>query len=429
MPKRYGVIAGLLGLSLLIFSGVVRANPHDTPENVQCTSCHMTHSALGPGLTTYATNENLCMSCHVAGGSAANLPFASSYQAVPGTSGNSHRWDGSMPSTSGANNQYGLRASADIKNSALKRRLTVFSNVAACSVCHDQHVSGLKKTPWDPFAFQYSPVDSGTATGGSTNMVVEDTSKTWGANAWAGYSVKMTGGQNEGVEKTISTSGVSTLTVSSAFPYPVAATDPYYISRLVSNTDSGTATGGSTTSVVDGSKSWTVGAWAGYYVKMTSGANVGVVRRITTNPDNITLTTAAFPNAVATTDKYYITSKRHYMRASNLMNDLCVDCHYYRSKAHVSGQSVRTWDGNKKSHPVGKALSEVADTTQFLTVPVEPLAATWAQQTNTPRYELNGGTDVNVTNNAVMGIDGRVSCLSCHGVHYTDSDSSTLDQP
>jgi hypothetical protein len=38
---------------------------------------------------------------------------------------------------------------------------------------------------------------------------------------------------------------------------------------------SGTATGGSTTTLVDSGKAWTTNAWAGYRVKITAGAAAG----------------------------------------------------------------------------------------------------------------------------------------------------------
>ena len=123
---------------------------------------------------------------------------------------------------------------------------------------------------------------------------------------------------------------------------------------------------------------------------------------------------------------------RHFMRITNDLNNLCEDCHYYRTPA--SGQTdVRTWDGNKKSHPVVKIFTndagrDVTDTTQFNNAPLEPSAASWAAQTGA-RYHLSGGTDGNPTNNMVVDSGKRIRCLSCHGMHYTDSNSTTVDQP
>lgn len=127
-------------------------------------------------------------------------------------------------------------------------------------------------------------------------------------------------------------------------------------------------------------------------------------------------------------------SGRHFQRDNNDLNQLCEDCHYYRTPA--SGQtSVRTYTGNKLSHPVVKIFSssqgetpDVSDTTQFNTAPREPAAASWSAQTGA-RYHLNGTGDTNLTNNIVLDANKRTRCLSCHGIHYADSDSSTTDGP
>lgn len=67
--------------------------PHDASRSINCTSCHITHHAPGGAITKVAGNPNLCMSCHSAGGVASTLPFADTDEAIPGTSGTSHRWD------------------------------------------------------------------------------------------------------------------------------------------------------------------------------------------------------------------------------------------------------------------------------------------------------------------------------------------------
>jgi hypothetical protein len=156
-------------------------------------------------------------------------------------------------------------------------------------------------------------------------------------------------------------------------------------------------------------------------------------RRILSNSPATTLTTDAFPGSNGVGNTYYITSNRHLMRQNNAMNEMCVDCHYYRTPASVpaggaSQTDVKTWDGNRKSHPVGKKLSDVSDAAQFNAAFLEPQSASWAAQSGT-RGEQNGGTDTNLTNNITVGMDGKITCLSCHGIHYTDSNSSTVDTP
>jgi len=67
--------------------------PHDASNSVNCATCHITHHAPGGAITNIAGNPNLCMSCHTVGGLAGSTPFADTDEAIPGTSGRSHRWD------------------------------------------------------------------------------------------------------------------------------------------------------------------------------------------------------------------------------------------------------------------------------------------------------------------------------------------------
>lgn len=119
-------------------------------------------------------------------------------------------------------------------------------------------------------------------------------------------------------------------------------------------------------------------------------------------------------------------SGRRFMRIGNDLNQMCEDCHYYRTAGVYT--DLKTYDGSKKSHPVLKNIStDVADPTGFIgAAPVEPNASA---QTGAPRYHLNSATDTNATNNIVFDSAGKIRCLSCHGMHYTDSDSSTVDTP
>lgn len=304
MLKRI-LLGGFAGLGLLISFGVARAiDPpgHNVPAaNLQiCSNCHSLHNSTGASLTSNPDAGQLCISCHNATGDASGKPFSLGDQAVPGTSGTSHSWNGLLPATSSQSNQYGLRAYADIANAEMKARLATFCNKdingnctsykVTCPVCHDPHSQSV--TPWDP------------------------------------------------------------------------------------NSD----------------QTYTFG----------------------------------------------VTNNRRMQRMANDFNQMCEDCHYYRTPESVpvppgsfSQTDVRTWDGKKKSHPIVKNIS--TDTTTPLqfngTAPLEPAGASWAPQTTSPRYHGNGGTDTNAANNIAFDSNGKMRCLSCHGVHYTDSNSSTTGQP
>ncbi|MBL0211900.1 MAG: hypothetical protein IPQ13_13470 [Holophagaceae bacterium] len=91
-----------IGLGILPCTALLASDPpHDTSRTVECKSCHTLHASPGATLTAVAGNANLCMSCHVPGGTASAKPFGPLDQAdaAPGlpagtaASGNSHRWD------------------------------------------------------------------------------------------------------------------------------------------------------------------------------------------------------------------------------------------------------------------------------------------------------------------------------------------------
>ncbi len=340
--SRFSKIVGLVGLILLLHFGSAFALdvPHAAPESVGCSSCHTLHNSLGSNLTNQPTNSALCKSCHTLTGTASSLPFANSDQAKPGISGTSHSWSGLMPAISNPSNAYGLRATADLTNSAVKSRVSGAGNSVICSACHDEH--SQLYAPWDP------------------------------------------------------------------------------LSVATSRGQTGTATGGTASTLVNTSKAWTVNQWANATVKIMSGPNSGLVRTVQSNTANQLTFTTPFPNVVAANNSYYLNSNRHFMRGINTASQLCLDCHYYRNQTDVT-----TFTGTPLSHPIKKALTAAKDPTQFFDIPHEPESAGFVPQTGT-RGELNGGTDTNLKNNIVLASDLGILCLSCHEMHYTGSSDGFL---
>jgi predicted CXXCH cytochrome family protein len=97
-----------------------------------------------------------------------------------------------------------------------------------------------------------------------------------------------------------------------------------------------------------------------------------------------------------------------FLRLDNSANALCLDCHAVRNN-----DSVRTWTGNELSHPVGVALPATADF-------------------HNPPLDTDGNaqpSDGNTTNDFILLGGTNIGCTTCHGVHYTDSDSGTADGP
>jgi predicted CXXCH cytochrome family protein len=115
-------------------------------------------------------------------------------------------------------------------------------------------------------------------------------------------------------------------------------------------------------------------------------------------------------------------ANRHFMRSDNELNQLCQDCHYYRAMGYAQAKDSSLANGTTVfSHPVGDILNS-----QGYDLPA-PLDANGVAQTDpsgTGRYA--GDADGIPENNLVLDATaqpGGVRCLSCHRVHYTDSNS------
>jgi len=149
--------------------------------------------------------------------------------------------------------------------------------------------------------------DTGTASGGTTTTLVDSArgvSRTaWTENQWKGSYVRINnnGGANDNVTRRVLSNTTDTLTLSSAFPEAVAASDTYYVYV------GGTATAGTTTTITDTAQSWTSNQWAGFYVKVAiSGETYS--RKILSNTATVLTIVAGdpFPEAVAVSAPYSI---------------------------------------------------------------------------------------------------------------------------
>ncbi len=95
MSRHLSLTAAALAVALAMAPGAFALDPpHEYDANgINCSNCHIPHHAPGGTITRVAGNPNLCMSCHTAGGLAANRPFSDNDMAFPGLSGTSHRFD------------------------------------------------------------------------------------------------------------------------------------------------------------------------------------------------------------------------------------------------------------------------------------------------------------------------------------------------
>lgn len=409
--KRLTIFACIISVSVFFATGYLYAYdpPHsslwttDSTKQIGCSGgCH---GGSGVSLTSQSSNSTLCTNCHAGGQPGQNFTLADSEQAWwvtangtsgkwwDSTSGSSHRWDRKMDAgtsplwlTAGnSNNIFGLRTYGDLPSSPVKTVYEKYGNVVVCSACHNQHYQ--TEAPWDGD----SNADSGTASGGTgTDTLLDSTKTTWTTGQWNDGYVRIISGACRGNVKQIKTSGTNAITI--------------YATQVL--TDS--------------------------YAKRT-----------------------AFATGIASGSKYRVMGSNDFLRMqarwSTTGTELCIFCHYYR-RANVSSdpksQRFQAWDGNKRSHPINIRFSSAQGETPtsdsgrpgwtsfFSPAPLEPVSvfngSTVARQASSSiypyRYALNGGWDTNPTNNLMLDPNGNMMCMSCHGMHYRDSDSSTVDQ-
>jgi len=156
------------------------------------------------------------------------------------------------------------------------------------------------------------------ATQGTTTLV--DCDASWTTNEHIGRIVTIA---VSGINPTTQTSWITantatTLTLSTTITAAVNGTSKYWISdaKLFGTDDqykhagksyNGWATSGSTTTLVDTTKSWIPGQWVGYYFKIEAGTGYGSTGRIAiTANDATTLTFATQSFTPDTTTKYEI---------------------------------------------------------------------------------------------------------------------------
>lgn len=118
---------------------------------------------------------------------------------------------------------------------------------------------------------------------------------------------------------------------------------------------------------------------------------------------------------VAATERWEFYAAYPFLRAplGDLGNNLCIQCHL----DWTTGDPA-VYDGSNKSHPVGVAYP--AGQAGYHTN--APLDGNGAEQGQ-------GSDDPNPTNDLLLDGSGNIHCLSCHGIHFTDSNTLTVDGP
>jgi hypothetical protein len=130
-----------------------------------------------------------------------------------------------------------------------------------------------------------SQLGYGYPTSGTTTSIT-DTTKNWVRGTWVGHVVRITAGTGLGNELTITANNNNTIT------FGAAAFTPDTTTRYTIMDTFGTATSGSTTTLVDTAKNWIPNQWVNKRLRFIGGAAVTNEVTITGNTSN-TLTFAA----------------------------------------------------------------------------------------------------------------------------------------
>jgi len=358
---------------LVLAAGTLRAQdaPHWTSARfaLDCTTqCHTLHDDVGGSLTQAASNAELCQSCHNPdpGSLAQDLPVANADRAVPGLDGIHHAY-GVLADNS---------AAGALPPTDPQRALRVMDGMIVCSTCHNQHKSEQ--------AF------GGTARVGSAHPFESN----------GGNGVLAASGTFAGPE------GVWYLV-------EIVATGTETSARFRYSKDNGTSW--FPTGCAPGSLGTCLTADGATPVTLDSGVAVSFAGAAAGD----------FPAG----NRWEISAAYPFLRWASPPGTLdplidsgdnstgvkfCRDCH---DSWVMATAEIRSGDGvTSKSHPVG------------VTIP-----ATTAYYGGTPRdgngAAQGGAGDGNPTNDLRRDLSGFVQCMSCHGVHYTDSNTLSVDGP
>jgi hypothetical protein len=145
---------------------------------------------------------------------------------------------------------------------------------------------------WSDAQLGYGYPTSGTTTS------ITDTTKNWIRGTWVGHVVRITAGTGYGNELTITANSDNTIT------FAAAAFTPDTTTRYIIMDSYGTATSGSTTTLVDTGKNWVTNQWVNKRLRFVGGSSVTNEVTITANTSN-TLTFGA-TTAVDNTTNYVI---------------------------------------------------------------------------------------------------------------------------
>src|SRR3989441_601281 len=126
-----------------------------------------------------------------------------------------------------------------------------------------------------------------------TSTTLQDTTKAWTTNLWAGRPDSITAGTGAGQMRAVSSNTKNTLTVSPAWTTTPDGTSKYVILQT-------------STTLQDTTKSWTTNIWTGRPDSITAGTGAGQMRAVSSNTKNTLTVSPAWTTTPDGTSKYVI---------------------------------------------------------------------------------------------------------------------------
>ena len=131
-----------------------------------------------------------------------------------------------------------------------------------------------------------------------------------------------------------------------------------YIISEQDTIDSGTATGGSSTTLEDTGKSWASNAYAHYFVRIIDGTGAGQSREISSNTSTELTVSTAWDTTPSTDSVYQISSS---------LLDFGFEDIYYEESVGTGDGSTTSFSGTLANAPVNSAQIEITDGTETFT--------------------------------------------------------------
>ena len=214
----------------------------------------------------------------------------------------------------------------------------------------------------------------------STSLIV-DASANWDVNELVGKSINVYSVSTTGSLQTrrITSNTATTITVTNALgSAAVSGTSRYTISEaeafgrdvqfpIATQSAAGAATGGSTTTLIDSSRTWVPGSWTGNRVRIVAGTGLGAEIAITANTET-TLTYAAQAFTPDSTTRYQIMAT--FGIATSGSTTTIVDTTKNWKVNQWAGKRVRITGGTNQS----QEISITSNTATTLTIGTQPSA-------------------------------------------------------